>query len=176
MKRHILRYALYGAAILGGFNLIMLLIFGIPDADSFSSGEVIGYAVIVVSLLTVYFGMRSYRDAAAPGAFGFGTALLVGLGITLGPALFFGLYNLAYVLWIDPQFADKYTAYLLEKASNTMTEAELQEYAVQLESQQELFLNPWMMMLVMFVTVFLIGVVISIISAMILRRRRTAAA
>ncbi len=59
----LLYYGGIGAAIMIGVNLLVLLVTGIPDAEDFAMGEIVGYTMIVAALaIPIYLGVREYRD------------------------------------------------------------------------------------------------------------------
>ena len=59
----LLYYGEIGAAIMIGVNLLVLLVTGIPDAEDFAMGEIVGYTMIVAALaIPIYLGVREYRD------------------------------------------------------------------------------------------------------------------
>ena len=170
MNRPIIRYGLYGAAILVGVNLLIILIFGVPEPGDYALGEIIGYTSIVVALIPVYFGIKQYRDRHLDGHIGFWKGVGVGVGVASFPALAFAVYNYIYVRWIDPDFTQTYYEHAMQTAQAEMTAAEFQAYAAEMQTQQAMFTDPMMMTFVMFMTVFLIGVVIAAVSALILQR------
>jgi hypothetical protein len=102
---------------------------------------------------------------------GFWKGVGVGSGVSLLPSAAFALYNWIFVTWLDPEFNQKYFTYAIEKARLEMSPAEFEAYSARMESQASLFGDPWLMAVVMFLTVFLIGLVISIISALVLQRK-----
>ena len=171
MKKTILRYGLIGAAALVGINVILLLIMGLPEADDYATGEVIGYSTIVVALIPVFLAIKYYRDHNPEEAMGFWRALGLGTAVAVFPSIAFALYNWVYVSWIDPAFNEKYYGYLMEKAQAEMSPSEFATYSTQVEAQQAMFANPFVMGVLMFITVFLIGVLIAFISALVLNRR-----
>lgn len=176
MKRMLLYYGGIGAAIMIGVNLLVLLITGIPDAEDFAMGEVIGYTTIVVALaIPIYLGVREYRDKMSDGSISFGKGWLVGLVITELPALAFAAYNLLYVKVIDPDFTQKYMDYQTESARASMTAEEFQVFESTMASQNILLTNIAFQTVVMYLTVLLIGLGISLLLAIFLRRKAQAA-
>jgi hypothetical protein len=172
MKRMLLYYGGIGAAIMIGVNLLVLLIMGIPDAEDFAMGEVIGYTTIVVALaIPIYLGIREYRDKMSDGSISFGKAWLVGIVITELPALAFAAYNLLYVKVIDPDFTQKYMDYQTESARASMTAEEFQVFESTMASQNILLTNIAFQTVVMYVTVLLIGLGLSLLLAIFLRRK-----
>ena len=172
MKRTILRYGAIGSLILIVINVVLFLALGVPGPEDFALGEVLGYATIIVALLPIFFAIRYYRDEHASGRLSFWKGLGIGSGVSLLPSAAFAAYNWIYVTWLDPDFNEKYYSYAIEKARLEMSPAEFEVYSAQMQSQAALFAEPWFMAFVMFATVFLIGVVITIISALVLQKKQ----
>lgn len=173
MNRPIIRFGLISAAILIGVNLVTLAILGVPGPEDYAVGEIIGYATILVALIPIFFGIKAYRDRVSGGEIGFWRGVGVGAGIAALPSIAFALYNMIYVTWIDPDFNQTYLAHLRESARAEMSPAEFDQYAAQLEAQQAMFTDPIFQSVLMFLTVFLIGLVIAAISALILQRKQS---
>ena len=77
-------------------------------------GVYVGYTVIVISFLFVYFGIRSYRDNVLGGRITFGKGFQAGILITLISCVcYVGSWLVIYYNFI-PDFADKYAAYMVE--------------------------------------------------------------
>lgn len=170
MKKIVIKYGLYGVAVMFLISLGSFLIF--KDRHNWELQEIIGYATIVLSLLFVFFGMRHYRDKHNAGRLGFGKALGLGTLIALFPSVAFGLFSLIEIYWLDPGFLDKYYAYQVEKVTNSTPSAELQAALQKMAEEKEMFNSPIAQFGFMFLTVFVIGFIIAIISALILRRNK----
>jgi hypothetical protein len=110
VKRTILIFGL-----ISGLISSVMMIATVPFADRLGHSYVLGYATIVLSLLLVFFGVRSYRDNVAQGHITFGRAFLVGLGITVISCLFYVVtWEVIYFNFM-PDFMDKYGAHILQK-------------------------------------------------------------
>jgi hypothetical protein len=171
MKKTVLRYGVYSAAFILLFFVVEWLILGTPETADYNTQEIIGYAGIILSLVFVFFGIKHYRDKVGNGTISFGKAMKVGLLICLGPAIMFGLFNVIYILYIDPTFLDKYYGYMLTEMKKQVSEAEYQAEAKKLEDAKRMFASPAVQFGVMFLTVYLIGVVITVISSLILKKK-----
>ena len=101
MKNTILKFGAYSAIFLMVANLIQIAILG-TDPENFGWGEIFGYSIIVASMVFVFMGIREYQIKTEKT--GFWGALKIGTLITLFPSLVFGIYNIIYVTWIDPNF------------------------------------------------------------------------
>ncbi len=163
MKKVIIRNGLISTAILVLINLITLAIFG-TDPKNYEIGEIIGYATIVAALVLVIFGIREYEFQNNNSSFS--KKLGIGTGITFFPSLAFGLYNVIYSKWIDPDFMETYTKYSLDKMQSNMSAEEFEIAKNQTLEQMEMFDNLFLQFILMFMTVFVVGLIISLVSAL----------
>jgi hypothetical protein len=138
---------------------------------SYTVQEAIGYLTMVVSLVFVFFGIRHYRDQVNNGKVGFGKALLIGFLISLFAGLGFGVVDYIYTTMINPDFAQEYLTTMLADMKANLPADEFETQKANLEQQMEEYGGSGFMAFIMFVTVALIGLVISIISALILQRK-----
>ena len=169
MKKSITRYGLYGAGALIVLSFLAWIIGKGQDMD-FGSQEVIGYATIVVALSFVFFGIRHFRDNVNLGAVSFGQALKVGMGISLITGLAFGFLDIIYKL-IYPDFTTEYYAAMVEQVRASVPADQLDAKLAEMEAQKEFFSNPILSFLVMTLTVFVIGFIISLLSSLVLQRK-----
>jgi hypothetical protein len=167
MKRTILRFGLYSSISICAFSL---LIWALIDSIDDTSGEIIGYSSMVVSLLFVYFGIRHFRDRENNGMVTFGKALRIGILISLMASLAFGILDVIYVKFINPDFMTEYYDRMLEQSQSLPVE-EFEIRKAELESEKEMFLNPFIHFFIMSMMVFVIGFIISLLSALILQRK-----
>ena len=172
MKIFVFKYGLYSAVFLILFGLITFLLIGGAKAESqdYAKGEVIGYLSIILSLIFVYFGMKEYRDKGNDGAISFGKALKVGSLIVLFPSVAFAIYNIFYIEVLDPDFADKYYEYQMEKMKSDADPGEYASIEASLADQKEMWGNVPFQTVLMFMTVYIIGFIISLLSSFILSR------
>ena len=170
MKRTILVFGLISGAI---SSAMMLGTAPFHDRIGFErAGYIVGYTTIVLSFLLVYFGVKSYRDNVGGGQITFGKAFLVGLGITLISCVCYVVTWEALYFTVFHDFADKYAAYVLTKAKAAgATEAVLQQKAQEMAQFKQMYQNPLFNFLMTFIEPFPVGLVITLISAAILRRK-----
>ena len=168
MKNTVLRYGIYGAITISVLFLIALYA---GKNLSFTAQEVIGYSTMVISLIFVFFGIKHYRDKENNGVVSFGKALAIGVLISLFAAIAFGLLDVIYIKFINPDFTAEYYTTITEQMKSSLTEAEFEIKIAELEAQKELFSSPLMNFLLMSFTVLIIGFIISLISGLILQRK-----
>jgi len=169
MKKTILTFGL----ISGGISAVMMLL-TLPFVDKigFDKGEVLGYTLIVVSALFIFFGVRSYRENAGGGKITFGRGFAVGILITLiANFCYVATWEVLYFKFM-PDFGDKYAAYAVEKAKKSGASPEKIQ---QTERQMAQFTQEYKSFPVnvgyTFLEVFPIGLVVTLISAALLRRK-----
>jgi len=167
LKKTILTFGLISGALI---SLMMTLT--VPFQDKLGHSYVIGYATIVLSLLLSFFGIRSYRDNVGKGQITFGKAFAVGISITIISCLCYVLtWEIIYYNFM-PDFMDKYSAHIIQKMqASGATAAAIQQKTVELDKLKVMYKNPLVNMAMTFIEPFPVGLVITLISAAVLRRK-----
>jgi hypothetical protein len=169
MKNQAIKYGAISGVIL---VLLFAISFAMLDKDNpnYEMGEVIGYVTMLLSLSVVYFGIRNYRDDTLGGSISFGKALTVGVAISAVAAFIFAAFDSFYVSVINPDFFADYMEWSLEAMqTDGASEAEIRVVA----EQFSMFEGPVGVAfngVIMFLTVFLVGLVESIVSSVILKK------
>ena len=170
MKKIVITFGLISGAILAVLTAIHvpLTLSGRIDTDY---GVVVGYASMVLAFLAVFFGIRAYRDNVGGGTITFGRAFKVGILIAL---ITCAIYVISWeiVFWnFIPDFADKYAALSLEKMRADGATAEALATAERYMARfKELYANPLINVAFTFLEVFPVGLIMTLVSAAILRR------
>jgi len=171
MKRIVWKFGLIAGVIVAGMMAITVPLC-MTQALDFSISAAIGYSSMVLAFLAVFFGIRSYRDKVGGGAITFLRALGVGLLIALiGCAVYVVSWEI--VFWgFMPDFADKYAAVSLEhlKAKGASAETLAAETA-KMEEFKRLYQNPFFNVGMTFMEVFPVALIVTLVSAAILRRK-----
>jgi hypothetical protein len=138
----------------------------------FNSSLLLGYTTIVLSLLLVYFGVRSYRDNVNSGQITFGKAFAVGICITLISCLCYVVaWEVIYFNFL-PNFMEEYGAHALERAKVAgASDATLLKQAEELKKSKEMYNNVFYNAALTFTEPFPVGLVITLLSAALLRRK-----
>jgi Protein of unknown function (DUF4199) len=169
MRKIVVTFGLISGAI-SSLMMVALVTFG--DRIGFDRGAVIGNTSIVLSFLMVFFGIRTYRDNIGNGQISFLKAFAVGLSITLISCIFYVLtWEVIYYNFI-PGFWDAYGAHLVEKlTASGASPAAIQAKLEQVRKYKELYKKPLFNAALTFVDPFPIGLVITLISALVLKRK-----
>ena len=169
MKKTVITFGLLSGAVSA---VMMCLVLLFSERIGFDKGALVGYTAIVLSFLLVFFGIRSYRDNVGGGQITFGRAVAVGILITLvSSACYMVTWEILYFGFM-PDFCDRYAVYMVEKVrasggSQQAIEATLQ----QMKSMKAMLNNPFISAAFSFAEPFPIGLIITLISAAILRKK-----
>ena len=169
MNSTVTKYGLWSSLFLLGVFTIPLLFLGIPKPGDFMASEVVGHVFILLSLVFVFLGMKQYRETNG-GHLSYWKAVKIGLLITIFPAVTFGLYNLLYVEVIDPEFMANYTNQIIADRSIGKTAEEANEIKKTVMAEHEMFSNPAIQFGVMFLSVFVMGIMVSLVSGFFVKK------
>lgn len=170
MKKIVLTFGLLAGAVLSLMMAITMLFF---DQIGFDKGEVIGYTSMVLAFLLIYFGVRSYRDNVAGGAVGFGRALAVGtLIVVVASTLYVATWQVLYRT-VASDFMSRYQLHAIEEARRDgASEEAIAHKKAEMERFAELYKNPVVNIAFTFLEPLPVGLVIALVSAGVLSRRR----
>ena len=168
MKNTVFKFGLY--ALITAMALFALALTA-GGGLSYTAQEVIGYLTMFIALSFIFFGIRHYRDKVNGGKVSFGKALLIGMLIAAFAGIGIGLMDYIYTTVINPDFAQEYLSTSLEAMKETLPVEEFNKEKAALEAQMEQYGGSGFMAFIMFITVCMIGVIVSVISALILQRK-----
>lgn len=170
MKQIVLRYGLL-SGIIGATLMFAMTLYLNNDVARFANSEYAGMTGIILSLIVVYFGIRAYRDQQGPGAFSFFQGFQVGLFISLiSSAIYVAAWMIVYHTMM-PDFMDKMIEYSLTKMKSAgASSAEIESSMAEMAHYKELYKNPLFIAAFTFIEPFPVGLVITLVSAALLRR------
>lgn len=170
MKKTILTYGLISGAIAS--VLMLCSAFYYKDHMDAGGGAYFGYAGILLSMLLVFMGVRAYRDNSEGGQISFGKAFQVGILITIISCVCYVLTWMFVYSTIMPDFLEKYTANALEQLRQSgATEAAIQQQAQQMEEYKVMYQNPVTRFFMTFLEPFPVGLLVTLVTAVVLRRK-----
>lgn len=170
MKKIVLIYGVIAGAIVAAS-----MVWGFLVSDSSGEGmqmlEVMGYLIMLIALSVIFFGIKKYRDDELGGVITFGTAVLVGLGISIVASIIYVITWEIYLAQTNYAFMNEYVAASLDsmRASGATAE-EIQVAAADFDVMAERYKNPMFRLGITFVEIFPVGLLITLISAAILRK------
>lgn len=138
----------------------------------FKSNDALGYAILVVIYSLIFVGIRNYRNKELGGSISFGKGFKVGALITLIAGLIYVvIWTFSFYLFV-PDFMEVYTDHVLYQCT---TEEDLAAKTKEMESFAQMYENPLFMMLTTFAEVVPIGLVVTLVSALVLKRNNALA-
>lgn len=161
MKRYVLRYGLIAGAIMVSIVLINWLFFA--DAIGYHLSEVLGYVSMVAGLMCVPLAIKYYRDQLNQGVLTFREAMKIGSGVSLVASTMMFFYVTLFFALLQDDFMNWYRESL-----------SAEEWAIvqeQMAAMPDFVQTPLFNGLILFVTVMLIGFIITLISSLILKPR-----
>jgi hypothetical protein len=169
MKKTVLTFGLIAgvmiSVLMGGSLLI---------ANKIGSGHsmALGYTIMVASFLLIYFGIRSYRDNTLAGQISFGRAFTCGILITLITTIcYVAMWEVLYFNFM-PHFMDGYFAAQIHKVqSSGLDTAAIAAQVAAIQRSAQLYQNPFVNMAYTFIEPFPVGLIMTLVSAAILRRK-----
>jgi hypothetical protein len=169
MKKTVLTYGL-----ISGLMISVLMGGSLLLADKIGSGHsmAIGYTIMVASFLLIYFGVRSYRENTLAGEISFGRAFACGILITLITCVcYVAMWEILYFNFM-PHFMDSYFAAQIHQVQSAgLDPATTAAKVAEIQHSQQLYQNPFVNMAYTFIEPFPVGLIITLISAAILRKK-----
>jgi Protein of unknown function (DUF4199) len=160
--------------LIAGLIISVLMGGSLLLADKIGSGHsmALGYTIMVASFLLIYFGIRSYRDNDLAGQISFGRAFTCGILITLITTIcYVAMWEVLYFNFM-PHFMDGYFAAQIHKVqSSGLDPATIATQVAAIQRSAHLYQNPLVNMAYTFIEPFPVGLVITLVSAAILRRK-----
>lgn len=157
--------------LISGLLISAMFVLTIPfiDGISFEKGAIIGYASMLAASLLIYFGIRSYRDNVGGGAIRFGRAFAVGILIVcVSNVLYVATWEFVHPRYM-PDFYQKYEAAAVQSAqAKGATSQQIQE----IKDRVVMYQKPLMNVLFTFIEPLPVGLLVTLISAWILSRKR----
>jgi len=172
MKKIVLTFGLIGGTIVGSMMLLTMPLWN-AGVLNFDNGQWVGYTTMVVALSTIFFGVKSYRDNHNNGVVTFGRAVKIGILITLIASVMYALAWEVSFSQMSGDFVAKMTEHRFEEMkANGASEAELQKAREDWAQFAEIYKIPVVRFLMtIFVEIFPVGLVITLISAALLRKK-----
>jgi hypothetical protein len=169
--RDILKYVVIGGLIVGLINFAMFTLAG--DEPHFEYGMVIGYSVMLVALSTVFLGIKRHRDVELGGVIHFWPACGMGLAISFIAGIFYVAAWEASQAITQADFMTAYPNFVLEQArAEGKSAAEIAAMTQELAQFKVIYANPLTRLPMVFAEIFPVGVLVSLVSAGLLRSPR----
>lgn len=132
----------------------------------------LGYATMILAFSLIFVGIKNYRDKYNQGIIRFGKAFRIGLYITLIASTIYVIAWLITYFFFIPEFGEKYTAQMLgELRAGGASQQELDSKAKEMAQFNQWYKNPLFNALITYTEILPVGLIISLISALVLKRK-----
>lgn len=175
MKKYILVYGAISGLIISAFMGISMAIMGCSsgDMDGGSGSMIIGFSAMIVAFSFIFVGIKNFRDKQNEGIITFGKAFLIGFMISFLASTMYVITWAVEFHYFMPDFMDKYSAIQIKQlqssgiSGNELDKAikKVQDLNIQYKT------NPIVFALYTYMEILPVGIFISLISALILKRK-----
>lgn len=161
---------IYG--ILSGAIVIGTMIFGLLSSggQGFFASEYFGYLMMLIALSMIFVGIKRYRDLELGGVIKFLPALGLGLAIAAIAALVYVAVWEIYLFNTNYVFIDDFTSVMIEaKKAEGLSGAALDKLVTEMDDMKANYAKPYIRLPMTFLEIFPVGLIISLLSAALLR-------
>lgn len=167
MARIILTFGIISGLIVSLLMVLGMTLLAGPDGVG---SEAVGYLTMLLALAFIFVAIKRHRDVDLGGAIRFWPAFATGLGVAAIAGLFYVITWEIYFQMTDGAFMDAYVAGQIEaRRESGATAGELAALETNLRNSMALYTHWWFRMPVTFTEIFPVGVLVSLVSAAILR-------
>jgi len=165
--------------LLAGAIVSVLMVIGIAlyeaGVTTFYFSELVGYATMVIALSMIFFGIKSYRDNYQKGAINFWKGFQVGLLIALIASLMYAITWEAYTQ-IRPASSASHIEKYADSVINKMREkgasaADIDREVEKMDDMKRMYQNPLIRFGMVLMEILPVGIIITLISAAVLRKK-----
>lgn len=171
MVRLILIAGIVAGVIVGAPMIAMMWAF--KDSENPPMSAVLGYATMLVALSVIFLAVKRQRDHAGGGVIKFWPAFGMGLAISAVAGVIYVLAWEASLALTGVDFAGHYADVMVaQQRAKGVSGAELERFIAEMDAFRRNYANPLYRMPVTFTEIFPVGVLVSLISAALLRNSR----
>ena len=173
MQKNIIIYGLISGVIVSTIMLFSMNYYSRNEgAVDLNTSMLIGYASMLVAFSLVFVGIRNYREKYSGGVVSFGKAFKIGIFIVLIASTMYVVSWLICYFFFIPDFLDKYGAQEIERLKTAgATAAELQIKTKEIADFETMYKNPFFNALMTYAEILPVGIIVTLISSLILKRK-----
>ena len=170
MKKNVLVFgSLSGLVIAVCMIISSTLCYNNPN---YEGSMIVGYASMLLAMCFVFVGIKNFRDKYNNGVITFGKAFMTGFYIALISSTVYVLIWLVEYYVFMPDFMEKYMQHVLEQAkASGMGEAEYNKQVQEMSTYADMYKSPVGVILLTYMEVLPVGLLVTLISALILKKK-----
>jgi hypothetical protein len=170
MRKIVLTYGIISGIIVTTIMLISIAV--MQDKNNFETGEVIGYTSMVLALALIFPATKTYRDKEQNGTITFGRAFMLGLYITLIAGCIYAIGWEVYYRNSGGNFMEQYMQHYEQQMRESGTaQAQIDEEMTRMKAMGESYKNPVIRFGFTLMEILPVGILVSLISAFLLKRK-----
>jgi hypothetical protein len=167
-----LAYGLLAGLITSAALTISLVLTGTQHT---AGTEWLGYLIMILALTLIFFGVKRYRDRDLGGTIRFAPAFGLGLLIAIVAALAYMLAWEVYLVFTGDTFITGYAEGIIaQREAEGLSGDALQDEIASMNQMREQYANPLFRLPITFLEIFPVGLIVSLVSAALLRNPRFA--
>ncbi len=141
-------------------------------SEKVEGSMLLGYASMLAAFTFIFIGIKNHRDKNLDGKISFLNAFLIGIGISaIASIMYVAAWGVEYHFFM-PDFLEKYTSASIEKLQKSnLSTADLEAKINEINAGKSLYDNILSFSMITFAEIFPVGFLVSIISALILKKK-----
>jgi hypothetical protein len=175
MTKNIIIYGLIAGIVVSALMLFKVNYLSHCEGNVvYGTRMLIGYASMLLAFSLVYVGIRNFRNKYNNGVISFGKAFKLGIVMVLIASTIYVVAWLIYYYCFNPGFMEKYSAHELERLrASGASQAEIAKQTKEMANMVTMIKNPFFNAMMAYLEILPVGLVVTLISALILKRKET---
>jgi hypothetical protein len=170
MKKNVIVFGSIAGFIVSAFMAVSMFLFS--KNSNFEGGMVLGYTSMLIAFTFIFVGIKNYRDKYNNGLITFGKGFKIGLFIALIASTFYVITWVIEFNFFIPDFMEVYAEQTIKQVRESgASQLEIDKQLVEMAEYKELYKNPLFLVFITYMEILPLGIVVSIISAFILKRK-----
>jgi hypothetical protein len=171
MLRYILIYGVIAGALVGAPLSVMTL--SMSGQAMMHYGMLVGYLTMLIALSAIFLAIKRHRDVDLGGVIRFWPALALGLGVSVVAGVIYVIAWEVSCAIVHADFAGAYAkAMIAEQQAKGVSGVALARFRGEMEQFKAQYANPLYRWPMTFAEIFPVGVIVSLVSAGLLRSSR----
>ena len=167
MKKNIIIYGL-----IAGILVSILMLVSANIITDYDSSLIVGYANMLIAFSLVFVGIRNYRDKYNDGVISFGKAFKIGIMIALIASTIYVIVWLIAYFYFEPDYLEKLSAKMHDKLkAGGASQIEIDTKTKELANFAIMYKNPFFNAMMTYVEILPVGLIVTLISSLILKRK-----
>lgn len=158
--------------LIAGFVVSLLMLISIFLISDPSIGMLVGYTSMLIAFSFVFVGVRKYRDTYNNGVISFGKAFRIGIFIVLIASTIYVISWLINYFFFIPDYLDHFSAQMIEELKESgASPAEIDKQTTEMAEFITMYKNPFYNAMVTYMEILPVGLLVTLISSLVLKRK-----